>query len=58
MQMYEYINGRLVQMSAEDEAECMRIAEEETQKNTQPTVSERITELEAALAALLEGRTE
>lgn len=53
--MKKYLNGKLVEMTAEEIAELERMAQE--LPPPEPTVDERVAELEEALELLLSGVT-
>lgn len=53
--MKKYLNGKLVEMTAEEIAELERLGQELTPP--EPTTDERIAELEEALELLLSGVT-
>ena len=53
--MKKYLNGKLVEMTAEEIAELERLAQE--LPPPEPTTNERIAELEEALEMLLSGVT-
>ena len=53
--MKKYLNGKLVEMTAEEIAELERMAQE--LPPPEPTTDERIDELEEALELLLSGVT-
>lgn len=54
--MKKFINGKYIDMTAEEIAECeaIRKQEEEKEKNLPPTDSDRIEALESALLELAE----
>ena len=53
--MKKYLNGKLVEMTAEEIAELERMAQE--LPPPEPTTDERLAELEEALEMLLSGVT-
>ena len=53
--MKKYLNGKLVEMTAEEIAELERMAQE--LPPPEPTTDERLAELEEALELLLSGVT-
>ena len=53
--MKKYLNGKLVEMTAEEIAELERLAQE--LPPPEPTTDERLAELEEALELLLSGVT-
>ena len=54
--MKKCLNGKIVEMTAEEIAELERMAAEMPER--EPTAEERIAELEEALALILSGVTE